>query len=129
MHVAGRWGCQGFCILFFIYNGASCTKNFSVTEILGSASHAAAALLHMYLVTASLRNNVFLKAINKWWRWQGSESMPFWTQVTAFNRGSWYTAASSVLPMILKHSLDYVTYSLSSPPPPLPSSPTAWLMI
>lgn len=52
-----------FCSLF--YNGASCTKNFSVTEILGSASHAAAALLRLYLVTASLRNNVFLKAINK----------------------------------------------------------------
>lgn len=52
-----------FCSLF--YNGASCTKNFSVTEILGSARHAAAALLHLYLVTTSLRSNIFLKAVNK----------------------------------------------------------------
>lgn len=130
MHAAVRWGCQGVCILF--YNYVSCTKNFSVIEILGSACHAAAALLHLYLVTAFLCDNVFLKAINKWWRRQGSGSMPFWTQVTALNRGSWYTAASSLFPTILKHSLDYVMSHIHSPRHPLfllPSSPTAWLMI
>lgn len=111
----GGGAVRDFVFFSLFYNGVSCTKNLSVTDILGSASHAAAALL--YFVTAFLCNNVFLKAINKSWGRQGSGSMSFSTHVTVLNRDSWYTAASSVLPGILKHTSDYVTHSLSSPLP------------
>lgn len=92
-----------------------------MAEILGSASHTDAALLQLHVVMASLHNTVPLKAINKWLGRQGSGTMPFWTHIAALNGGSWYIAPSSVLPMILKLSLDYVTHSLSSPPTLLPS--------
>lgn len=111
---------RDFVFFSLFYNGVSCTKNLSVTEILGSASDAAATLL--YFVTAFLCNNVFLKAINKSWGRQGSGSMSFSTHVTVLNRDSWYTAASFVLPGILKHTSDYVIHSLSSPLPLFPPS-------
>lgn len=119
MYVAVRRGSQReFAFLFFVHNSASCTKNFSVAGLLGSASHQVVAAVLLHLVTAYLRNLLFLKSINTWWRRQGSGS--FLTQDIGLNGGLWFTAASPVCPAILKHFGLCHTFSLL--PSPLPSS-------